>query len=82
MLGGRNSKCKDPNKNILDVITGASGAALERVRKSKMAGSDSKGGDRCVRWLAHAELIGQEHYVELCPKAMASHWRIESQGVK
>lgn len=47
-----------------------------------MAGSDSKGGDRCVWWLAHAELIGQEHDVELCPKAMASHWRIESQGVK
>lgn len=49
ILDGRNSKCSVLNKNIFYVFTEANGAGLERVKESKMAGSDSRGGGKRVR---------------------------------
>ena len=50
ILDERNSKYKVLNKNIFFyVCTETNGARLERVRESKMAGSDRRGGNRRVR---------------------------------
>ena len=48
-LHGRNSKCQNLAKSILDVTPEAHGAGLERVREGVMTESDGRGGDRSGR---------------------------------